>query len=358
MPEVTNKSSTILVTGSNGYIGTWIVRKLLERGFSVRAVVRSEQRGKHLLGSFSTYDDRLELAIVPDLAKEGAFDEVVKGVEGIVHTASPVVAISGHPDEIVKPAVGGVTAILHSALKHGTSSKRVVITSSMAAVEYQSDHPVTYTEKDWNVTTMAESDEKAENASSYAKYCASKVKSEQAVWEFVEKHKSEISWDVSVLNPPWVYGPPIHDVNKPSALNSSAKYWFDAVVKGELPATGSTDPLTSPGGGWIDVRDCAEAHVRALERVAAGGKRIFCAAGYPHVWQDFFDTANGLKPQPYEGSLAKGLPDGIKRVKNTLDSRLSKEVLGIEWCSMEELTRDTLEDFQRRGSEWIVNVSE
>jgi len=357
MPEITSKSS-ILVTGANGYIGVWTVRILLERGYSVRAAIRSEQRGQHLLSHFSAYGDRLKLAIVPDIMKDGAFDEAVEGIEGIVHTASPAVAITGHPDEIIIPAVGGVTGIMHSALKHGTSLKRIVITSSMAAVMYHCDDSVTYSEKDWNETAVAECEQKAENATPIAKYCASKVKAERAAWDFVEKHKSEISWDITVLNPPWVYGPSIQEADKPSALNSSAKYWFDAIVKGEIIALGSTDPLVAPGGGWVDIRDCAEAHVRALERSAAGGKRIIVSAGSPHVWQDFFDTANSLTPQPYQGSLAKGLPGGVKKGKNTVDSRTAHEFLGIEWRSMEQLTRDTLEDFQRRGSEWVVRVGE
>ena len=68
MPTIAPHSK-ILATGSNGYIGMWIVHSLLEKGYSVRAVVRSADKGKHLLNHFKAHGDKLELAIVPDMTK-------------------------------------------------------------------------------------------------------------------------------------------------------------------------------------------------------------------------------------------------------------------------------------------------
>lgn len=59
----------VLVTGANGYIAVWVVKYLLERGYSVRGTVRSESKAKHLKDLFSTYGDKLEIVIVPDITK-------------------------------------------------------------------------------------------------------------------------------------------------------------------------------------------------------------------------------------------------------------------------------------------------
>src|SRR6266403_2517915 len=141
----------VLVTGANGYLATWVVKKYLEAGYSVRGTVRSLSRSAFLNDKFSHYGDRFELVVVEDITKDGAFDEAVQGVDAIAHTASPfhykstnpdgmseslwvlVLVINGYTDLII-PAVRGTTSILNSALKHGSTLKRLILTSSVAAV--------------------------------------------------------------------------------------------------------------------------------------------------------------------------------------------------------------------------------
>ena len=91
MPAI-SPSSKVLLTGANGYLGTWITDILLKHGFSVRAVVRAENKATHHRNIFkdAVSDGRLEFVLVPDMMQQGAFDEAVKGVDAIVHTASPV----------------------------------------------------------------------------------------------------------------------------------------------------------------------------------------------------------------------------------------------------------------------------
>jgi nucleoside-diphosphate-sugar epimerase len=81
--------SKVLVTGANGYLATWVVKKYLEAGYSVRGTVRSLSKSAFLNDKFSDYGDRFELVVVEDITKDGAFDEAVKGVDAIAHTASP-----------------------------------------------------------------------------------------------------------------------------------------------------------------------------------------------------------------------------------------------------------------------------
>ena len=158
MPSV-KKGSKVLVSGANGYIAMWIVRTLLERGFTVRGTVRTEDKGKYLIEYFKSlgYGDKFEVVVVDDfvkvidvfwpyfnltLIKEGAFDEAVKGVDAIEHTASPFQFNPKEPEgaqicclifvhvfnkleyevELILPAVKGTLGILKSALKNGYAS--------------------------------------------------------------------------------------------------------------------------------------------------------------------------------------------------------------------------------------------
>jgi uncharacterized protein YbjT (DUF2867 family) len=72
MPII-NAGVKVLVTGANGFIAIWIVRTLLERGYSVRATVRSEEKGVYLTDYFKAYGDKMELAIVSDFSQVRTF---------------------------------------------------------------------------------------------------------------------------------------------------------------------------------------------------------------------------------------------------------------------------------------------
>ncbi|CAE6377577.1 unnamed protein product [Rhizoctonia solani] len=114
--------------------------------------IRSISKGDYLVNLFKSYGDKFTYIIVEDIGKERAFDEAVKGVHGIAHTASPFHYDSEDPKEIIDPAVRGTTGILESVNKYGSMVKRVVITSSVASVTdgmYHLKTPGTvYTEND------------------------------------------------------------------------------------------------------------------------------------------------------------------------------------------------------------------
>src|SRR5713101_1239452 len=88
----------VLVTGANGYLATWVVKKYLEAGYSVRGTVRSLSKSAFLNDKFAHYGDRFELVVVEDITKDGAFDEAVKDVEAIAHTAFPFHYKSTNPE--------------------------------------------------------------------------------------------------------------------------------------------------------------------------------------------------------------------------------------------------------------------
>ena len=104
MPAV-QAPAKVLVTGANGYIAVWLVKDLLDHGYTVRGTVRTEQKTQHLRRIFSKEvgEGRLELVIVQNITSPGAFDEAVKGVDAIEHTASPFNLDADDPDGELLP---------------------------------------------------------------------------------------------------------------------------------------------------------------------------------------------------------------------------------------------------------------
>ncbi|KAF9457365.1 hypothetical protein BDZ94DRAFT_1273374 [Collybia nuda] len=348
MPTIT-PGSKVLVSGANGYIAIWVVRTLLERGYAVRGTVRSAEKGRFLSELFKSYGDKFEIAVVEDITKDGAFDEAVKGVDAIEHLASPFHLNADDPQEIIGPAVKGTVGILHSVLKNAPGVKRIVVTSSCAAVLTISKEPRIFTEENWNEQATKEIEEKGRNAMNISKYRASKTLAERAAWDFHKENKSKINWDLVVINPPFVFGPAIHDAPTINSLSTSSHQFYDAVL---VEGFKTNEALATEGSCWVDVRDLGEGHVRALEKEAAGGERIIISAG-PYVWQDWVDVANSLSPSPIPShkSLPRGNPGGGKNAIHLIQYNTEKEgkILGLKYRSKEETTRDTLADFEARG---------
>ncbi|KAI0051450.1 D-lactaldehyde dehydrogenase [Auriscalpium vulgare] len=330
----------VLVSGANGYIAAWVVRSLLEKGYAVRGTVRSASKGAHLQSLFASHGDKFEVVIVDDITKDGAFDEAVKGVDLVEHTASPFHFKVKQPEELIVPAVHGTVGILESVKKYGTSVKRVVITGSTASVLRPADGPITFSEADWNESAIAEVKEKGSAALPMIIYRASKTLAEKSAWEFYEKHKASVGWDLVVLNPPFVFGPPIHEVRALTELNTSMQDMYDTTVLGKRDAAG-----LAFGSAWIDVRDLGSAHVLAAEKAAAGGERIIVSAG-GFFWQEIVDVANSITPAPLPG-LAVGTPGSWKDTPRPITFVTDKadRILGLKYRSLETMVQDSLDEF-------------
>ncbi|KAJ3517039.1 hypothetical protein NLJ89_g757 [Agrocybe chaxingu] len=281
MPTVSPSSIAtprVLVTGANGYIAMWMIRTLLEEGYTVRGAVRSDVKGRKLREYFGPYEDRVEWVVVEDITKEGAFDEAVKNVDAIEHTASPLSATTDDPNELINPAVNGTLGVLKSALKFGTTIKRVVITSSCAAVTRDiapsPDKPThVFTEKDWADQSVEIVRTDGRKAPFTTKYRASKCLAEKAAWKFVDDHKAEIAWDLVTLQPPFVLGPPLQEVTTPACLNTSLAILYDYLFREK------SDEALKGNYGYVHVRDVASAHVKALRVPEAAGERFITSAG-------------------------------------------------------------------------------
>ena len=207
--------------------------------------------------------------------------DAAKGVDFIVHTASPFpIKKPKHENDLIIPAVEGTTAIMQACLLNKV--KRVVITSSIAAImsakpdSLPKDH--IYTEAHWSDPSPGDHIEA---------YSKSKTMAEKAAWDFQAKHKDEHFIEIATINPSLILGPAF------VGAGFSSGDIVTNIILGKYPA------LPRLHFGLVDVRDCAEAHLQALERPEAANKRfILCEGSY---W--FSDIGNMLKetwgPQGY-----------------------------------------------------------
>ena len=217
-----------------------------------------------------------------------------------------------------------------------------VITSSFASIidASKGTRPgYTYSEKDWNPITATEALENPSNG-----YRASKTFAEKSAWDFVEHEKPNFT--LATMCPPLVLGPIVHYLNSLDALNTSNQRIRDII-------TGKSKEGISPTGTfiWVDVRDLALAHVKAMELDAAANKRFFVTAGYfsnkeiANLVRDAYPAlVEKLPPRDTEtGDYPK---EGLYKYDN---SRV-KGVLGIEFRSLKEAIVDTVKSLQAVGA--------
>jgi nucleoside-diphosphate-sugar epimerase len=125
-------------------------------------------------------------------------------MDAIEHTASPFHFNASDPKDLIDPAVKGTTGVLESIVKHAPHVKRVVVTSSVAAVWYSLPEPKVFSEEDWNEASVREVEQKGKSAPGGDIYRASKTLAEKAAWQFHAQHKDRVQWDLVVINPPIV----------------------------------------------------------------------------------------------------------------------------------------------------------
>jgi dihydroflavonol-4-reductase len=244
---------TVLVTGGTGFLGGWCIASLLERGYDVRTTVRDLAREPAVRDAVlaAGIDPGSRLTVLAaDLTSDAGWAEAVAGCRYVLHAASPFPPVQPKdPDELIVPARDGALRVLGAALDAGV--ERVAMTSSIAAV--RSDQPSSaaapYTEADW---TDGED-------SSRTPYVRSKTLAEQAAWQHARAAGAEDR--LATINPGAIIGP---------ALNDDHSYSLQTIQR--LLAGMPAAPRL--GFTFVDVRDVADLHIRALTDPAGGGERF------------------------------------------------------------------------------------
>jgi len=339
MPAISLQAK-VLVSGASGFIGAHVVKALIDKSYHVVGTVRSSSKGEYLAKQFG---NKFTYVIVEDIEKPGAFDEAVVGADAVLHTASPVSMEASDPQRLIRPAVQGTVGMLGSILKHGSTVKRVIITSSIVSVYEPKDGPsYTFTEKDWNNYSAEQVEKEGLNTPSIHGYRASKVLAERAAWKFAADNTANIKWDLATILPVLVFGPTVHEVSSVSSLNATVAMFHNATSTAK-----PREQLLSQGGNFVDVRDVAAAHVRALEVEKAGGERFITAAG-PFTWQDFYDELNAANIP----DIPKGFPGEQKGVVFPViaDGSKTTRVLGVQYRPQRETAVDTVRSIRERFS--------
>lgn len=272
-----DKSKPVMVTGATGYVAGWLVKSLLEEGLTVHAAVRNPDNKKktaHLdeiaaktAGSIKYFKS--------DLLQEGSYADAMKGCELVYHTASPFVLDVKNPQkDLIEPAVLGTKNVLDAANKT-PSVKRVVVTSSCAAIytdciDCENAPNGMLTEELWNSTASLD----------YQPYSYSKTLAEQKAWEM---EKAQDQWDLVTINPCFVMGPVLNPKNSTSESLSFLKQFGDGTMKMGAPKIGT---------GIVDVRDVAKAHYQAGFVPTAQGRYITAAHN-----TDFLEIGKILQPK-------------------------------------------------------------
>ncbi len=250
-------TSIVCVTGASGFIAAHIVRELLERGYHVRGTVRKSAEHYHFLTNLPGAKERLEL-VQADLLQDGAFDHAVAGCEYVMHTASPYkINVKNPQSDLVDPALLGTKNILKSCVQAGCV-KRVIFTSSIAAITDEPETDTVFTEKNWNTTSTLERQP----------YQYSKTLAERKAWDFIMQRRPK--FDLVSINPVMVIGPALS-----RSLNTTNAMIRD-IMSGVYPG------IMDLNWGFVDVRDVAKAHVLAMVTDAASG-RYLCSAETIHM---------------------------------------------------------------------------
>ncbi len=254
-----DKTKPVMVTGATGYVAGWLVKKLLGEGVTVHAAVRNPDAKERLrfLDDLATKSKGEIKYFKSDLLTEGSYDEAMEGCELVFHTASPfTIDVKDPQKELIDPAKLGTRNVLESA-NRTESVKRVVVTSSCAAiygdnVDLKKAPKGIFTEDMWNTSSNI----------NHGAYSYSKTLAEKEAWDIQKKQNR---WDLVVVNPSLVLGPAVNPTSVTSESFGLVKQFGDGSMKAGVPMM---------GWGVVDVRDLAFVHYQAGFVPEAKGRHI------------------------------------------------------------------------------------
>ncbi len=255
-PEEQGVETTVLVTGGTGFIAQYCILALLGAGYRVRTTVRSLRREpevrQQLKVGGAEPGERLSL-VEADLDADQGWAAASAGCAYVLHGASATpTGKQTSEDAWVRPAVDGTLRVLRAARDAGV--RRVVLTSAFGAIcagHGEMGRP--FDENDWS-----------DLSGDVWLYQKSKTLSERAAWDFMAREGG--SMELSVVNPTAVLGPVL-----------GADYSHSIrLIKTMLEGLPGCPRINS---GFVDVRDVADLHLRAMVDPAAKGERFIAIAG-------------------------------------------------------------------------------
>ena len=286
----------VLVTGASGFIAEHCIIELLKNGYSVKGSLRSMNREQEVRDAIKTgaSDENLEFCKL-DLLEDDGWEDAMWDCDYLMHVASPfVIEDPKDENELIKPAKEGTLRALNAAKKAGI--KRVVLTSSVAAVN---SHMMSGTSDHTTWTDI--------NSKYVTPYQKSKTIAEKAAWDFYNNQDSDNRIELVVINPGGVMGPQLGN-----DLGGASTQIVSQLISGKFPMIPA---LSFP---FIDVRDVAILHLKAMTTPEADGKRFIAAHSEP-TWM--YEVAEVLSAAGYEKIKLKKAPSFMLKLIGLFDNK-------------------------------------
>lgn len=353
MPSIHKDDGPVAVTGSSGYIGSWIVQDLVEQGYQVRACVRDmnqPQKIDHLL-SMNSADQPGSVELVEgDLFNKGSYDNAFADCSAVIHAGATVGYNKETPQEVYDGCFTEVDHVLESAKKSG-NLKRFVFTSSFAAVGHPRPEGYIFTEKDWC----------GDNPEGYRgrwteemipknrdiAYAMAKANTERFIYKAAEE---DGRFEAMAILPLHVIGPLMCE-NHDQGWSWQNCMKFMAMGKQYQKSKGGRMLWNN-----VDVRDTARAHRLCAEtQIGSNGSRYILSAA---------DRTGELFTWELQSMMRKLFPNipeiggeemnGDQPAEHTYDSprsycSLAIKELGLEPFSIEDTVKDTIDSYVRLG---------
>ncbi|KAK8847454.1 hypothetical protein IAR55_005312 [Kwoniella newhampshirensis] len=345
----------VLITGLNGFVAPHVAITFLERGWTVRGTVRTEEKRTKVLALPGlkkwAEEGKVEVTVVPDLAKAEWLD-VLKGIDAVAHVASPFNFTLQSYEDFATAAIQGTTNLLEAAAKT-PSIKDVAVVGSIVsildAVKPHADYKgETFTEDDWLGVTEKEAKAMSLDnpATSPYWYSVSKKYAELASQEVYKR--TNATYGFATLCCPGIYGPPEHvssakELMVTPGADISTSTLFATLATGEDSPIG---PTLVPH--CVDVRDVALAVYLAITKHASGR---FIISGCTNTVQQIANIGREARPDLAK-HIPKGDPSNITLPPGTwkLDNSKSQKVLGLDYRPLEETVIDTVTQLEKIGA--------
>jgi len=316
--------SPVLVTGGSGYLGTQLIAALLRGGTGVRTTVRSLDREGAVRTAVrrGDADDAGLEVVVAELTSDDGWPAALDGCAEVYHVASPMIHPTD-PDEVLIPAREGTVRVLRAARDAG--ARRVVLTSSFAAVGYTPKPGAEYTEDDWTDP----------DTPGLPPYPRSKAIAERAAWDFMKHEGGDTQ--LVVINPTFILGPTLTTEVRSSLLLTKM------MLDGTMPV------VRRQRFGVADVRDVADVHIRAMATPEAAGQRFLVLADGPTI--SFLQMAQILRDRL--GPLGERAPTeeepGAELPNLVIHNDRAKSLFGWKPRPLETTVVETAESLRDLG---------
>ena len=286
----------VLVTGASGYIAEHCIIELLKNGYTVKGSLRNMNREQEVRTAIKTAidDSNLEFCEL-DLLKDDGWSDAMVDCDFVMHLASPFVLENPKDEnELIKPAKEGTLRALNAAKT--ADIKRVVVTSSTAAVNSHMRNGIS----DHNTWTDI-------NSKYVTPYQKSKTIAEKAAWDFFNDQSDDNKMEMTVINPGGVMGPQLG-----KDLDGASTKIISQLISGEFPMIPA---LSFP---FVDVRDVAKLHLKAMITPGANGKRFIAARTKP-TWM--YEIAEVLFNAGYDKIKLKKAPSFLLKLIGLIDNQ-------------------------------------